>query len=163
MGIRWEQADAAVAVAGSSGVSVRGLRNAALLAVMSDGLLRISEANALRVADLAAESANTLTIRRSKTDQGGDGPTQHIGGQTVPRRRASIDAAGITGCPMFQRLHKAGWSRGRLSTVSIRAIGQRLHPSEASVVEMQTTDRWQSPSMPSQYAHGAVAKLRCGA
>ena len=49
--------------------SVRGLRDAALLAVMSDGLLRVSEAAALEVADLEAEDANTLTIRRSKTDQ----------------------------------------------------------------------------------------------
>ena len=68
VGVRWEQADAAAAVAGSSGGSVRGLRDAALLAVMSDGLLRVSEAAALEVADLEAEGANTLTIRRSKTD-----------------------------------------------------------------------------------------------
>ena len=68
-GVRWEQADAAAAVAGSSGESVRGLRDAALSC--SDGLLRVSEA-----ADLESEGANTLTIRRSKTDQegGGRGP-----------------------------------------------------------------------------------------
>ena len=55
--------------AGSSGESVRGLRDAALSC--SDGLLRVSEA-----ADLESEGANTLTIRRSKTDQegGGRGP-----------------------------------------------------------------------------------------
>ena len=35
---------------------------------MSDGLLRVSEA-----ADLEAEGANTLTVRRSKTDQEGEG------------------------------------------------------------------------------------------
>ena len=88
MGVRWEQADAAAAVAGSSDGSVRGLRDTALLAVMSDGLLRVSEAAALEAADLEAEGASTLTIRRSKTDQEGAGAVQYIGGPTVARGRA---------------------------------------------------------------------------
>ena len=120
MGVRWEQADAAAVVARSSGESVRGLRDAALLAVMSDGLLRVSEA-----ADLEVEGANTLTIRRSKTDQEGEGAVQYIGGPTVARVRAWLEAAGIAGGPTFQRLDKAGKPRGRLSTVSIRARGQK--------------------------------------
>ena len=53
VGVRWEQADAAAAVAGSSDGSVQGLRDAALLAVMSDGLLRVSEAAALDAAGIA--------------------------------------------------------------------------------------------------------------
>ena len=120
VGVRWEQVDAATAVAESSDGSVRGLRDAALLVVMSDGLLRVSEAAALE-----AEGANTLTIRRSKTDQEGAGAVQYIGGPTVARVRAWLEAAGIAGGPMFQRLDKAGKPRGRLSTVSIRAIVQR--------------------------------------
>ena len=176
VGVRWEQADAAAAVAGSSDGSVRGLRDAALLAVMSDGLLRVSEATALKVADLEAEGA-----------------VQYIGEPTVARVQAWLSAAGITGGPMFQRLDKAGRPRGRLSTVSIRAIIQRraaeagvegrvsghslrvggaqsLAAAGASIVEMQTAGRWQqSPSMPGRYARGqlatrgAVAKLRYGA
>ena len=44
-----------------------------------------------------------------------------------------------------------------------------LDAAWASVVEMQTAGRWQSPSMPGRYARGqlavrgAVAKLRYGA
>ena len=163
--IRWEQAATAAAVAGSIGGSVRGLRDAALLAVMSDGLLRVSEAAELEAADLEAEGANTLTIRRSKTDQEGKGAVQYIGGPTVARVRVWLEAAGIAGGPMFQRLDKAGRPRGRLSTVSIRAIVQRraadagvegrvsghslrvggaqsLAAAGASVVEMQTAGRW---------------------
>ena len=93
---------------------------------------------------------------------------------------------------MFQRLDKACRPRGRLSTVSIRAIVQRraaaagiegrvsghslrvggaqsLAAAGSSIVEMQTAGRWQSPSMPGRYARGqlaargAVAKLRYGA
>ena len=125
VGVRWEQADAAAAVAGSSGASVRGLRDAALIVVMSDGLLRVSEAAVLEAADLEAEGANTLTIRRSKTDQEAEGAVQYIGGPTVARVRAWIEAARFAGGPMFHRLDKAGRPRGRLSTVSVRAIVQR--------------------------------------
>ena len=45
---------------------------------------------------------------------------QDIGGPTVARVRAWF-----SGGPMFQRLDKAGRPRGRLSTVSVRAIIQR--------------------------------------
>ena len=190
-GVRWEQADAAAAVAASTGGSVRGLRDAALLAVMSDGLLRVSEAAGIEVADIEAEGANTLTIRRSKTDQEAKGAARYIGEPTVARVRGWLEAAGIEGGPLFQRLDRAGRPRGRLSTVSIRAIVQRraaeagiegrvsgqslrvggaqsLAAAGASVVEMQTAGRWQSPSMPGRYAwgqlatRGAVARLRYG-
>ena len=191
-GVRWEQADAAAAVAANDGRSVKGLRDAAIVAVMSDAMLRVSEAAALHVADLEAEGGNTLTVRRSKTDQEGEGVAQYIGGPTVVRVRAWMDAAGIADGPLFQRLDKAGKPRGRLSTQSIRAIIQRrardagiegrvsghslrvgsaqsLATAGASVVELQTAGRWQSPSMPGRYARGqlaargAVAKLRYGA
>ena len=110
----------------------------------------------------------------------------------MARVRAWLEAAGLTGGPLFQRLDRAGRPRGRLSTVSIRAIVQRraaeagiegrvsghslrvggaqsLAAAGASVVEMQTAGRWQSPSMLGRYARGqlasrsAVARLRYGA
>ena len=124
-GVRWEQADAAAAVAANGGGSVKGLRDAALLAVMSDAMLRVSEAAALDVADLEAEGGNTLTVRRSKTDQESAGAAQYIGEPTVARVRAWMAAAGIEDGPLFQRLDKAGQPRGRLSTQSIRAIIRR--------------------------------------
>ncbi len=196
-GVRWEQADAAAAdaaaaVAANDRRSVKGLRDAAIVAVMSDAMLRVSEASALHVADLEAEGGNTLTVRRSKTDQEGEGAAQYIGEPTVARVRAWMDAAGIADGPLFQCLDKAGKPRGRLSTQSIRAIIQRraqdagiegrvsghslrvgsaqsLATAGASVVELQTAGRWQSPSMPGRYARGqlaargAVARLRYGA
>ena len=67
-GVRWEQADAAAAVAASGDGTVAGLRDAAILAVMSDAMLRVSEAARLDVTDLEAEGENTITVRRSKTD-----------------------------------------------------------------------------------------------
>ena len=147
-GVRWEQADAAAAVAANGGGSVKGLRDAAL-----------------DVADLEAEGGNTLTVRRSKTDQESAGAAQYIGEPTVARVRAWMAAAGIEDGPLFQRLDKAGQPWGPLSTQSIRAIirrraqdagiegrvsghslrvgsAQSLATAGASVVEMQQAGRW---------------------
>ena len=104
----------------------RGLRDAALLAVMSDGLLRVSEAAALEAADLEVEGANTLTIRRSKTDQEGAGAVQYI-------RRAD----GGTGPGMALRRRdplpelEAGISSSRQAEAARAAgrIGASLQPS----------------------------------
>ena len=54
---------AAAAVAANGGGSVKGLRDAALLAVMSDAMLRVSEAAALDVADLEAEGGRRVACR----------------------------------------------------------------------------------------------------
>ena len=74
-GVRWGQADAAAAVAGNGGESIHGLRDAAILAVASDAMLRVSELAALRVGDIGAgeDNAATVTVRHSKTDQEGEG------------------------------------------------------------------------------------------
>ena len=121
-----KQADAADTVVERRDGSVRGLRDAVLLAALSDGLLRVSEAAALEVADLEAEGA-----------------VQYIGEPTVARVRAWLDAAGI---------------EGRVSGHSLRVGGaQSLAAAGALIVEMQTADRWQSPSMPGRYARGQLA------
>lgn len=188
-GVNWAQADAAAALAANGGGSVAGLRDAALVAVMSDAMLRVSEAAALDVADLEADGANTITVRRSKTDQDAAGAALFVAPATLARVRAWTEAAGIEAGPLFQRLDKAGQPRGRLSDRSIRAIvkrraaeagvdgrvsghslrvgaAQSLAAAGASVVEMQQAGRWQSPDMPGRYAkgqlaaRGAVARLR---
>ena len=82
---------------------------------------------------------------------------------------------------MFQRLDKAGKPRGRLSTVFIRAIQRRaadagnegrvsghspriigaksLADAGASIIEMQTAGRWQSPSMPGRYGQTPLRRV----
>ena len=67
-GVTWEQADAMCVLAVQAG-GLWGLRDAALIAVMSDSLLRISEAAALGVADVnqAHAGAGTLVLAQSKT------------------------------------------------------------------------------------------------
>ena len=91
-GVRWEQADAAAAVAANDGRSVKGLRDAAIVAVMSDAMLRVSEAAALHVADLEAEGGNHP--HRSEIEDG----SGRRRGRTVHRRADSGTGPRLDGC-----------------------------------------------------------------
>ena len=189
-GVRWEQADRSAAMAEQAG-SLAGLRDAAIIAVASDALLRVSEISALDVQDVNL-GEQTMLIRRSKTDQEGAGFLQFLGKPTVERVRAWLLGASLTEGALFRPVHKSGRLRkGRLTERSIRRIiirrardagvegrisghslrvgsAQSLATAGASLVEMQLAGRWQSPVMPGRYAqgqlakHGAVARLRYG-
>ena len=189
-GVRWEEADRAAAMAGETG-TLAGLRDAAIVAVASDALLRVSEVEALDVSDVNL-AEQTVLIRRSKTDQEGRGSVQFLGEPTVARIRAWLTGSGLTQGALFRALSRAGRLRcGRLTDKSIRCIiarwgraagvegrvsghslrvggAQSLASAGASLVEMQLAGRWRSPAMPGRYAQGqlaqlgAVARLRYG-
>ena len=95
-GVRFSEVDAAAAVAANDSGSVAGLRDAALLAVASDGLLRVSEVAALDVSDVQAEAdgSGRLFVGESKTDQEGRGAVLYFGALTVSRVNAWLKAAG---------------------------------------------------------------------
>ena len=185
-GVRWGQADAAAAVAANGGESIHGLRDAAILAVASDAMLRVSELAALRVGDIGAgeDNAATVTVRHSKTDQEGEGAVLFLGPSTAARISAWLGAAGVstddTDAPLFQRIDRGGTPRGQLSARSLRRIitarcsaagvegrisghslrvgsAQSLAAAGAGFVEMQQAGRWQSPTMPARYAAGELA------
>ena len=196
-GMRFSEVDTAAAVAANDGGSVAGLRDAALLAVASDGLLRVSEVAALDVGDVQAEAdgSGRLLVGASKTDQEGRGAVLYLGAPTVSRVNAWLAAAGHRDGPLFRRVRRGGRVEGdpgrRLSVNAIRRIirrraaavgiegrvsghslrvggAQSLAAGGASIVEMQTAGRWQSPAMPGHYARGqlaargAVARVRYG-
>lgn len=83
-GLRREDAIAAATVAAADGTP-KGKRDAALIRFMSDGLLRASEAAAATWADVetADDGSGRLTIRRSKTDQDGEGAIAYLTPETV--------------------------------------------------------------------------------
>jgi site-specific recombinase XerD len=90
-----------------------GLRDRALLLLGFAGAFRRSELVALDVADIAeAKTGLLVTIRRSKTDQEGEGVTIAIarGDVACPARalREWLDAAGIETGPIFRPINKAG-------------------------------------------------------
>ena len=64
-----------------------GLRDAAIVAMASDALLRVSEVAALDVPDVDLAEP-TVLIRRSKTDQEGKGTVQYLGKRTTERIQA---------------------------------------------------------------------------
>ena len=189
-GVSWEEADRACELAERSG-GLAGLRDAALIGVASDALLRVSEIGALDVADVDP-AGQTVRIRRSKTDQEGAGAVQFIGQPTAVRVEAWLLGAGLSEGPLFRGLFKSGRLRGgRLSETTVRRIiirrareagvagrvsghslrvggAQSLASGGATLVEMQLAGRWLSPVMPGRYAQGqraklgAVARLRYG-
>ena len=180
-GVRWDQADLAAALADRG--SLAGLRDAAIVAIASDAMLRVSEIAALAIADLALEEDGSarLAIRHSKTDQEGEGAVAYVGATTVRRVRAWLAAAELEDGPMFRRVRIGDVvGSGRLGVRTVRAIitrrardagvegrvsghslrigaAQSLAAAGASVVEMQTAGRWTSPTMPGRYARGQLA------
>ena len=119
--IDWEAADLMAALAAmetrpDGSPSVGGLRNAAAFATMSDGMLRIGEAEALRIPDVerSPDGSATLHIRRHKTSKGamGGGSKLFIGAPTVARIDAWLEIAGLDPTvdrgPLFRRLIRGG-------------------------------------------------------
>lgn len=181
-GISWEQADDIMRLAERAG-NLGGLRDAALIAAMSDGLLRVSEAAAVRVADVDPRQDGTgrLLIARSKTDQPGRGTVLFLRARTMRRVSSWAAASGIRSGALFRRVRKGGVvEASALSVESIRAIIQRwakaagvtgrvsghslrvgsaqsLVSAGASLPELQQAGRWLSPEMPARYARGELA------
>jgi len=88
-GISWDKADALVCgLSNGEPLSEKpsvNLRDAAMVSLLSDCLLRVSELLALRVRDLSVESdgSGLLSIHHSKTDQEGEGAVLFVGASTV--------------------------------------------------------------------------------
>lgn len=188
-GLDWSDVDVVCRLSALDG-SARGLRDAALIRLMSDCLLRISEAVAVNVEDI---QDNALTVARSKNDQTGEGATLYIGDETLALIQRYCEIACISEGALFRRIRRgdhvqmqrlsvngardaikaaatlAGISPDRISGHSLR-VGSAvsLAKAGASVVEMQGAGRWKSPQMPAHYARaqeaerGAVARFRYG-
>ncbi len=127
--VTWRDADSS-AVLAASGNGVGGLRDAAIIAVMSDGLLRVSECAALRAGDVSAEAdgSGRLAMRRSTAGQEGDGAVLFLGRPTMERiaawqSAARIDPAAESAEPLFRRVRKGGHVQPQgLSPLSVHHI-----------------------------------------
>ena len=187
-GIVWSEVDRVCAFAESDN-SIAGLRDAALIRLMSDCLLRVSEAVAVNCGDF---KKNTLLIVSSKTDQEGRGEALYVGDSTLKLIRRYRSKAGIERGALFRRIRRGdNVTSERLTPTSARRIikaraeaagvndfisghslrvgsAVSLAQAGASVVDMQTAGRWKDPKMPSHYAkaelaeRGAIARFRYG-
>ena len=189
-GITWEEVKRICAHVEAQG-TIAGLRDSAMIRLMSDCLLRISETVAVDVEDVGS----ALKIRQSKTDPGTAGipdVTLYIGEPTQEAIKRYCEAANITEGPLFRWIRRDdNLTSGRLTIDGVRKIIKRrareagiegkisghslrigsaisLAQAGASVVNMQVAGRWKSPQMPAHYARaelieqGAIARFKYG-
>jgi integrase len=110
---------------------LRDYRDRALVMVAYDALLRREEVVAAKVEDLElnTDGSATLLIRKSKTDQEGEGALQYLAPDTVRLLRHWIGLAGITDGEVFRRV------------IGKKRVAEPLTP--ASVVDVfQRVGKW---------------------
>ena len=183
-GLGRENAVAAAAAAVAEG-STAGLRDAVLLRVMSDALLRPSEVAAIDAGDVSreADGSGRLVVARSKTDQEAEGAVAYLtpATMTVLGRWLEAAAEGSYAGPLFRRVTRTGQVTGRaaLSTNAVRAIvrkraaavgvegasghscrvgsAQSLIERGASTAAVAIAGRWKDPGMVVRYAKAQEA------
>ena len=181
-GLTWRDVEKICAVQEADGTLI-GLRNSAIIQVMSDAMLRVSEVVELRVCDLHDK---TIHIRFSKTDQEGKGADLYLCDNTRRVVKKWIERAGITDGYLFRRItargdkiknpdnlrpmtahalrdmikkcaKRVGITEG-IATHSLR-IGSAISLAQAgaTLVEMQIAGRWKNPAMPAHYARAQLS------
>ena len=150
----------------------RGAVDVALASVMRDAMLRRSEAAALEWADveLRPDGSGRLRVRRSKTDQQGEGAVQYLGkgtaaavreirpGNPDPDARVFGLRSGRSVARRLAAMARAAGLEGAFSGHSARVgMARDLVASGASVAAVQIAGRWKSPRMPAHYARGELA------
>ena len=173
-GVTWDQADAIVREALAEDTAT-GYRDAALVALMSDCLLRAGEALNLNWEDVDLET-RTVTIRRSKTDREGVGAEIAFGRATENVLRAWL--AMLDDEPygaVFRRVYDDTVDRPLTSINSIRNIlarrapgasthslrvgsAQSLVEAGASTAELAQAGRWTSEKVAHRYASKGLAR-----
>ncbi len=175
-GISWEQADGMAERAAGDG-TLAGLRDAAIVAVGSACMLRVSEISALDVSDVLFRNngAAFVTIRRSKTDQHGRGHVEYVGARLATFLRNWIAAAGLAEGALFRRVGRSGrpWN-DRLQPQSVRTAivrrarqagipghisghslrvgsAQSLYLAGGNLLDVMRAGRWKSSRMAEHY------------
>ena len=187
-GLIWQEVERICIIAETEG-TLAGLRDAAMIRLMSDCLLRISEVVAVNAGDL---KKTTLTVRSSKTDQESIGESLYVCDATRNVLNQYRERVDITCGALFRhirrgdhiqstRLHPHSARRiikkraidagvdGFISGHSLR-VGSAVSLAQAgaTVVDMQVAGRWKSSQMPAHYAkaelaeRGAIARFKDG-
>ena len=148
----------------------RGNMDVALISLMRDALLRVSEAAGLTWADIIAEHDGTgrLCIRRSKTDQEGEGAVLFIAATTMARLALIRDGAdagdrvfGLCRNQLAKRIKQAARAAGLgegFSGHSPRVgMAQDLARAGTELPGLMNAGRWRSPAMPALYTRNETA------
>jgi len=160
----------------------RGDTDIALLAVMRDAMLRVSEVAALTWWDVqpSGDGSGTVHVARSKTDQEGEGSDLYLSEQTMEALDAIRPTDLDSSAPIFDlstrqivrriqsAAHAAGLGEGFSGHSPRVGVAQDLARAGGTLVELQEAGRWSNPSMPARYSsrvnarRGAVARLLYG-
>ena len=162
-GLIWSDVERVCAFA-EADRTIAGLRDSAMICLMSDCLLRISEVVAVNCEDVSTVSAASPVL---KTDQEGEGATLYICKDTRQVIKRYRRAGGVHSGALFRAMYrgdrispnrlkvnrarevikaraKAGGVDGFISGHSLR-VGSAVSLAQAgaSVVDMQTAGRWE--------------------
>lgn len=174
-GLTWGEVER-VCTAAESADTAAGLRDAAMISLMSDCLLRISEVVAVDVRDVNSEG---LQLRRRGNDPAPRDEVLYICESTQRliaryRQRAGVDSGALFrrirfqnhvtedrlgvkgGREAIQRRAAEAGVEGAISGHSLR-MGSAVSLAEAgaSVREVQRAGRWRDPAMPARYVREA--------
>ena len=169
--------------------TLAGLRDAAMIRLMSDCLLRVSEVVAINIEDFQEK---TLILRSSKTDQEGTGESLYVCDTTRDVLDRYRERAEITDGTLFRHIRRGdNVQPNRITGHSVRRIIKKratdagvkgfisghslrvgsaisLAQAGATIVDMQVAGRWKSSKMPAHYAkaelaeRGAIARFKDG-
>jgi site-specific recombinase XerD len=167
--------------------TAKGLRDRALITVAYDTAFRRSELVALDLPDLQAtpDGLATLLLRKSKTDQEGEGSHVLIARDTFEYLKAWIELSAIKEGPVFRSIRKGGKIHNRLTDQSVRLIlkeratqsglpaaivetlsghsprvglAQDMTASGLDLPAIMQAGRWKSPQMVSRYTEHLQAR-----
>jgi site-specific recombinase XerD len=177
-GLTWADVERVCAFA-EADKSMAGYRDSAMIRLMSDCLLRVSEVVAVNCGHF---KQNTLIVQRSKTDQQGAGVALYVTSDTRKAISQYREKAGITRGALFRPIRRGGHIQtSRLTDVSARKIIKKraadagvdgfisghslrvgsavsLAKAGASVVDLQVAGRWKNSQMPAHYARAEMAE-----
>lgn len=168
----------------ATGESLIDRRDVALLLAARDLLARRSELVALTVADIAEseDGSGTALIRRSKTDQEGQGSVGYLAPRTAAALREWLRSADIRSGAIFRGVHRtgrlgrplepgevarilkklarrAGLDPNAISGHSCRVgMAQDLVAFGADLPAVMQAGRWKTAAMPARYAERLLAR-----
>ncbi len=148
----------------------RGNLDIALISLMRDAMLRVSEAAVLTWRDIVAEADGTgrLLIRRSKTDAEGEGsvaflsvPTMSALGSLCGSRVDSDSVFGLRPNQIARRIKQAADAAGLGDGFSGHSprVGMARDLARAGIElpSLMNAGRWRSPTMPAHYTRNETA------
>ena len=168
------------------GATLLDTRDVALLRVARDLLARREELARLTVGDVtfADDGTATVNLRRSKTDQEGEGHVGFLGKDAAHALRAWLRRAHISEGPLFRAVHRAGHVRrtalpaGDIARIirrrAVAALGsdaaarysghsarvgmaQDLLAANATLAAIMEAGRWTTPTMVGRYTQALSA------